>query len=210
MEAVKGESVLWTKSSTGLPFSYSPSSHPWPSSFGPFLFPSVVPFAKWYPLIGFQAQHFLYLLDSGLILQCIRCLLESISVVNSWFWRVKSAMAAAMDCTCWTEDGCITGADWRSRWGLVEASLLSWWSGLVALDLVWTIQPFVVKGQIVRQTSFPQMTPTDNSQKISKLDGANFDDLEGLKKKENKDQRRPGLTGHKSSDDEVSSSLPKI
>ena len=54
------------------------------------------------------------------------------------------------------------------------------------------------------------MTPTDNSQKISKLDGADFDDLEGLKKKENKDQRRPGLTGHKSSDDEVSSSLPKI
>ena len=150
MEAVKGESVLWTKSSTGLPFSYSPSSHPWPSSFGPFLFPSVVPFTKWYPLIGFQAQHFLYLLDSGLILQCIRCLLESISVVNSWFWRVKSAMAAAMDCTCWTEDGCMTGAYWRSRRGLLEASLLSWWPGFVALNLVQTIQPSIV-GQITKK-----------------------------------------------------------
>ena len=111
------------------------------------------------------------------------CLLELISVVNSWFWWVNSAMVATIDCTCWTEDGCMIGADWRSRWGLVEASLLSWWSGLVALDLVRTIQPFVVKRQIVRQTSFPQTTPTDNSQKISKLDAANFDDLEGLKKK---------------------------
>ena len=55
----------------GLPFSYSPTSHPWPSSFGPFLFPSMVPFTKWYPLIGFRAQHFLYLLDSRLVLQCI-------------------------------------------------------------------------------------------------------------------------------------------
>ena len=54
---------------------------------------------------------------------------------------------------------------------------------LVALDLVRTIQPFVVEGQIVRQTSFPQTEPTDNSQKFNKLDGADFDDLEGLKKK---------------------------
>ena len=42
------------------------------------------------------------------------------------------------------------------------------------------------------------------------MNGAGFDDLEGLKKKKNKDQRRLGLIGHKSSNDEVSSSLPKI
>ena len=49
---------------------------------------------------------------------------------------------------CWTKDCGITGADWRSRWGWLEASLLSWWPGLVALDLVRTIQPFVVERQI--------------------------------------------------------------
>ena len=51
-------------------------------------------------------------------------------------------MAAAMDCTCWTEDGCMTGADWRLRWELLEATLLSWWPGLVALDLVRTSAAF--------------------------------------------------------------------
>ena len=47
----------------------------------------------------------------------------------------------------------------------------------------------------------------DNTQKISRLDGAGFDDSEGLKKEETKYQRRPGLTGHKPSNDEVSFSL---
>ena len=49
----------------------------------------------------------------------------------------------------------------------------------------------------------------DDARKISRLDVSDLTDLEGLKKKKNKDQRRLGLTGHKSSDDEVSSSLPK-
>ena len=42
----------------------------------------------------------------------------------------------------------------------------------------------------------------DNTQKISRLDGAGLEEI--------KDQRRPRLTGHKPSDDEVSFSLPKI
>ena len=50
MEVVKGDSVRWTRSSC------SPSSPPWPSSFGPFPSPNVAPFLTWYPLIGFQAQ----------------------------------------------------------------------------------------------------------------------------------------------------------
>ena len=50
------------------PFSCSPSSHPWPSSSSPSPFPSVAPFVKQYPLFSFRAQHFLYLLDSGLVL----------------------------------------------------------------------------------------------------------------------------------------------
>ena len=69
-----------------------------------------------------------------------RCyLLELSSLVSSWFWRVNSAIAATMDCTCWTEDGCMVGADWQSRRGLLEASLLSWGPGLVTLNLVQTI-----------------------------------------------------------------------
>ena len=59
-------------------------------------------------------------------------------------------MAAVIDCMCWTEDCCITGVDWRSQWGLLEASLLSWWPGLVALDLVQPIQPFVIERPIAK------------------------------------------------------------
>ena len=59
-------------------------------------------------------------------------------------------MVAAIDCMCWTEDCCITRVDWRSWWGLLEASLLSWWPGLVALDLVQPIQPFVIERPIAK------------------------------------------------------------
>ena len=52
-------------------------------------------------------------------------------------------MAVAMDYKCWMEGGCVTGADCRPRWGLLEASLLSWWPRLVVLDFVQIIQPFV-------------------------------------------------------------------
>ena len=50
----------------------------------------------------------------------------------------------------------------------------------------------------------------DDARRINRLDDPDLNDLEGLKKKKNKYQRRLGLTGHKSSNDEVSSSLPKI
>ena len=54
-----------------LPFSYFPSSHPWPSSFGPFPSISVVPFAKWCPWIGFRAPYSPCLLGFGPVLQHI-------------------------------------------------------------------------------------------------------------------------------------------
>ena len=50
-------------------------------------------------------------------------------------------MAATMDCICWMEGGCIIGADWWVWLGWLEEFLLSWWPGLVAIDLVRTIQP---------------------------------------------------------------------
>ena len=47
------------------------------------------------------------------------------------------------------------------------------------------------------------MTPTDDAQKISRLNAANFNDLEGLKRKTN-NQRRPRLTSQKPFDNEDS------
>ena len=38
------------------------------------------------------------------------------------------------------------------------------------------------------KTIFPQMAPTDNTRKISRLDGANFGDFEGLKKIEKRSE----------------------
>ena len=144
MEAMKRESVRWTKSSTGF-------------SLLMFFFISSTAFLIWsislskcgtlcevVPLDWFSHSTFspsltswLWAYPSTYLSWC--CLLRLISLVNSWFWWVNSAMAAAMDCMCWMEGGCMTGADWRSRWGLLEAFLLSWWLGLVAIGLVRTI-----------------------------------------------------------------------
>ena len=70
-------------------------------------------------------------------------------------------METAMDCMCWMKGDCMTGTDWRSRWGLLEVSLHSWWLGLVALDLVRTIQSFVEERWIAKHKIFP-------------IDGANW------------------------------------
>ena len=148
MEAVKGESVRWTKSSTGfalLMFSLISSIT--------FLIWSIfisncgtlqeVVSLDWVLGSAFPLPSWLW--DCPSICPSYCCILRLISLVNSWFWWVNFAMVAAMDCTCWTEDGCMIGVDWRSWWGLLEASLLSWWPGLMALNLIWTIQPFVVE-----------------------------------------------------------------
>ena len=142
MEAVKGESVRWIKSSTGfalLMFSFISSIAflIWSISFSKCgTLREVVPL-NWLSGSAYLLSSWLWVCLSVFPSRC--CLLELSSLVNSWFWRVNSAMAAAMDCTCWTEDGYMAGANWWSRWGLLEASLLSWGPRLVTLDLVRTI-----------------------------------------------------------------------
>ena len=142
MSAVKGESVLWTKSSTGfalLIFSLISSMTflIWSISFSKCgTLREVVPL-DWLSGSAFLLSSWLWVCPLVFPSRC--CLLELSSLVSSWFWRVNSAIAATMDCTCWTEDGYMVGADWWSRRGLLEASLLSWGPGLVTFDLVWTI-----------------------------------------------------------------------
>ena len=141
MEVMKGESVQWTKSSTGfflLIFSLISSITLliWSIYFSKYgTFREVVPL-DWLSGSAFPPLSFLFWACPSAYPS--RCCLRLISL-NSWFWWVNFTMAAAMDCICWMEGGCVTGADWWSRWGFLEASLLSWWPGLVALDLVRTI-----------------------------------------------------------------------
>ena len=143
MEAVKGESVRWIKSSTRFALLM-------------FSLISCMTFLIWsislskcgtlreaVPIDWFSGSAFPPL--SSWLWACPsaylswRYLFRLISIVNSWFWRVNFAMVAAMDYTCWMEGGCVTGADYWSWWGLLEASLLSWWCELVALNLVQTM-----------------------------------------------------------------------
>ena len=146
MEAVKREYVWWTKSSIRfilLMFSLilSMTFLIWSISLSKCgTHRKAVPL-NWLSGSAFPLSSWLWACSS--LYLSWRCLCRLISLVNFWFWRVSSAMVAAIDCTCWMKDGCVTGADCRSWWGLLEASLLFWWPGLVALDLVRTVQPFV-------------------------------------------------------------------
>ena len=164
MNAVKGELVLWTKSSTGfalLIFSLISSMTflIWFIFFSRCGTLREVVTLDWLSGSAFLLSSWLWVCPSVFPARCY--LLELSSLVNSWFWRVSSAMAAAMDCTCWTEDGCIAGADWQSQWGLLEASLLSWGPGLVTLDLVRTISVICwwKKLQNSRKMKFQKFTP---------------------------------------------------
>ena len=55
----------------------------------------------------------------------------------------------------------------------------------------------------------PQTAPNNNALKISRLNVSGLNDLNGVKK-ENKESKESGLTSQKSSDNEVSFSLPKF
>ena len=159
MEAVKGESVLWTKSSIGfvfLMFSFisSMTFFIWSiSSFKCGTVREVVPL-NWLPISVFSLSPWPCVCPPPSHSSHVYLLLL-ISILNSWFWRVNSAIAATIDCTCWTDDVCMTGADWQSRWGSLEALLFPWWPRLIALDLVRTIQPFVTEKKIAKQSLFP-------------------------------------------------------
>ena len=143
MEAVKGESVLWTKSSIGfalLIFSFisSMTLFIWSiSSFKCGTIREVMP-RNWLPISTFSLSSWFCVCPPP---SCSSraYLLKLISILNSWFCRVNSVIVAAIDCTCWADDVCMADADWGPRWGLLEAFLLPWWPGLVALDLVRTI-----------------------------------------------------------------------
>ena len=117
MEDVKKESVRWTKSFMGfalLMFSFilSITFLIWYISLSKCgTLREVVPL-DWLSGSGFPLSSWLWACPS--VYPSCHCLLRLISLVNSWFWRVNSAMAATVDCTCWMEDGCMTGVDWQS------------------------------------------------------------------------------------------------
>lgn len=148
MEVMKGESVWWTKSSTWfvlLIFSLISSMALliWSISFSKCgTLREAVPF-KWFSCSTFSPSLTSWLWACPSTHRSWRYLLWLISRVNSRFWWVNSTMAAAIDCICWTEGGCITGTDWWAWLGWLEAFPLSWWPRLVVIDLVQTIQPFV-------------------------------------------------------------------
>ena len=143
MEAVKGESVLWTKSSIGfalLIFSFisSMTFFIWSiSSFKCGTVREVVP-RNWLPISIFSLSSWLCVCPPPSRSSCA-WLLRLIYILNSWFWQINSAIAAAIDCTCWANDVCMACADWGPWWRLLEAFLLPWWPGLIALNLVRTI-----------------------------------------------------------------------
>ena len=102
MSVVKGESVLWTKSSTGfvlLIFSLISSMTflIWSISFSRCgTLREVVPL-DWLLGSTFLLSSWLWVCPSVFLSRCY--LLELSSLVSSWFWRVNFAIAAAMDCT---------------------------------------------------------------------------------------------------------------
>ena len=150
MEATKRESVRWTISSTWfILLIFSPIS-------SMALLIASISLSKCgilretVPLDGFSRSTFSPSLTSWLwacpsVHRSWGCLLWLISLVNSWFWWVNFAMVAAMDCIFWMEGDCMKGADWWAWLGWLETFPLSWWLGLVVINIIRTIQPFVFR-----------------------------------------------------------------
>ena len=137
MDAIKGESVLWTRSSTWFAllmesFISSMAFFIWSISLSKCGTIRVMVPLDWSPpLTLFFAPLFSEFCSCSSPRRCRRCLLTSL--VNSWFCYIKSAIAAAMDCSyCWTDNSGGAGA----RFGWLEAFPLSWCFGVVAIDLV--------------------------------------------------------------------------
>ena len=103
----------------------------------------------------------------------------------------------------------MAGADWRSRWGSLEAPLLPRRPGLVALDLVLTI-PTLCRGRVTKQ---PYLSASHRRRQLISLRISGLDDLasmglptvvEGLQRRKAQSKRRPEMTGHTLSDEKVS------
>ena len=148
MDAVKRESVLWTSSSTWFillieSLISSMAFSIWSISFCKCgTLRVTVPLDLSPPSALFSAPPFSEFCLSSFAHWCRRCFFLSTSLVNSWFCYVKFAITATMDCNYyWTNAGGGAGA-W---FGWLEAFPLSECSGLVAIDLVWTMQPFVLE-----------------------------------------------------------------
>ena len=164
----------------------------------------VVP-RNWIPISIFSLSSWLYVCPPP-SRSSRACLLRLISILNSWFWQVNSAIAAAIDCTCWADDVGMAGADWGPWWRLLEAFLLRWRLGLVALDLVRTINLLSQKRKL--QKNFLAI-PHRRRQLIVPQKSVGWwvlytDDLEAWSWKQITSQRGPVGTGQRSSDGEVS------
>jgi len=126
IDVVKGESVLWMRSSTWFallmePFISSMAFFIWSISHSQCGTLRVTVPLDWSPpLTPFFAPPFSEFYSCSSPCHCRCCLLTSL--VNSWFYCVKSAIAATMDCNyCWTVNG--DGAS--ARFGWLEAFPLS-------------------------------------------------------------------------------------
>ena len=171
IDTMKGESVLWTRSSIWFAF----LMESFISSMAFFIWSislsrcgslrMTVPLDWSPPLTSFPSLPFFEFFPCSLTHRCQRCLLTSL--VNSWFCCVKFAIVATMDCSC-----CWTGADgdFVAWFGWLKAFPLSWCSRLMAIDLVQTMQPFCLGKQGTQQLetllTYPQTMPTDDAQEL--------------------------------------------
>ena len=133
MDAVKGEFVLWKRSSTWLTllmesFISSITFFIWSISFSKCGTIQVTVPLDWSPSALFSSPSYLEFWPHS-PLCCWCCLLTSL--VNSWFYCVSFAINAAIDCNCcWTVMG-----GGGVQFGRLEVFPLFWCPGLVAIDL---------------------------------------------------------------------------
>ena len=135
MDAMKGESVLWTRSSTWFAllvesFISSMALFIWSISISKCGTLRVTVPQDWSPSALFSTPSYSEFWPHSSPHGYWCCLLTSL--VNSWFCCVSSAIVVAIDCNCcWTIMG---GGD--AWFGCLEAFPLSWCPRLVAIDLV--------------------------------------------------------------------------
>ena len=154
MEAVKGESVLWTKSSIGfalLMFSFisSMTFFIWSiSSFKCGTVREVVPL-NWLPISVFSLSSWLCVCPPPSRSSCVY-LLRLISLLNSWFWWVNfrhcSRHRLHMDRWC-LHNRCRLAIAMGVAWS-ISASLMAWASSPRSGP---NHQPFVTEKKIAKQ-----------------------------------------------------------